>query len=1118
MPAVTRIEAQVEGAREAQFLADSMRSIEATTRTLNPVLRDFGRFAKGAGRGIRVMDRAALKFKRTMNELSQGSIQLNRSLDIFSKKNPLGRQVATAEDLNASLRETQDLLKRINSASRGSSTRQSGRRLSEGQRRYNRQLGRTTSHLNRIDRAFKFLRRTAILAFSGFAVAHFVEGLARGADEVTNIRNLIAAAGNAAERLPEHMAEVRRIAFETFTPLEGAGRLYARILRSSDRLGLSMRQSVLITEAFQQSLALSGADAREMLSSSIQFGQALSSGRLAGDELKSILESNSFFTQRLADAYGEINSIDISLNEFKELGAQGKLTSDTLSQLTLRVVPRINEAFGRFNRTFQHAFNNFRTGIGLMLNDLGNFLDETFGIRDAILRLADDLDEVFGSEGSAFDTLTLGDVTGAIKAFFGNAADALQVSLGRINFDRVTTGLVGSLTGIGDTIRVFIRRFFDNLATVASQITPGRIDAVVDAVVQGVRSAMERLDQSFNDSLSGVAFTRQLVGVGLSIYLGYLQTLGTVIIEGAFLFGRFLFDQYQRLSTRLERYLHQDRIDERTASTQRAIRDAGAQPGTLAGAHGSAQILLDELSARGRDFFFRDGQQIDNLSRTAILLADATNGLAEATRLSSEPILADSFGAEIAGAQAQLTSNTDLLFNQLRQLVDVLSDTGLTEDFSESVRSAIGDTLASALDQIGSGDVQGAASTVDSVLAQLQRVFSISDPGQASELEGLRAFIQDGLAVNKRLATNLTNLTAASDLDFDARVSEVRAQRAADLIAAQERYTAAVDLSTRVLEQTNLSDREGFDNDARIVNQDEAFDQARDKTREYFGDTFDIVEGFIDDVLDAALVDGDTARAALADISEASRRQAQFRQAQRFIDIERATQQREEAKLIKQRLLNAEIPQDLPGADTRGFFARLLDFTNQDDFTDVGEAMRQNVTRSIANALNTGQGLAEVGKSILAALAGALNDRLAENLVSIFDPLFNSITDALTGDTASQAFEQIGAFLSSALQGILSGIGGAAGGIGGFLGSLFSGTPAAHEGARVGRESLIRVLPEETIRTPAQERSLQRRLTGGNSGGTTINIPITGDVDQATLRAIFNNAAEVNAILSRGAA
>src|SRR5690606_18337378 len=84
--------------------------------------------------------------------------------------------------------------------------------------------------------------------------------------------------------------ELRGIASRTRQDLTATVDAYQGMSRATKALGLSQSDTLKATETLNKLVTISGKSAQESAAGLMQFSQALSSGRLQGDELRSVFE------------------------------------------------------------------------------------------------------------------------------------------------------------------------------------------------------------------------------------------------------------------------------------------------------------------------------------------------------------------------------------------------------------------------------------------------------------------------------------------------------------------------------------------------------------------------------------------------------------------------------------------------------------------------------------------------------------------------------------------------------------------------------------------------------------------------------------------------------------
>ncbi len=217
------------------------------------------------------------------------------------------------------------------------------------EKRFERMNGRI---LRTQDQLGSDLRRS----FAAIGVGLAIKEVTQYADSWTAAQNKVAAAGVAQRDLGARMSEVADIARETRSSFGAVADLYSKVTRVSDQLGLSQRDVARLTENVAKSFVAGGSAASEQAAGILQLSQALGSGVLQGEELKSIRENAPLLAKAIADSVGS------SVADLKELGAQGKLTSDVVARAIINATS-IQADFARTNATVAQSLTNLRTSF-----------------------------------------------------------------------------------------------------------------------------------------------------------------------------------------------------------------------------------------------------------------------------------------------------------------------------------------------------------------------------------------------------------------------------------------------------------------------------------------------------------------------------------------------------------------------------------------------------------------------------------------------------------------------------------------------------------------------------------------------------------------------------------
>ncbi len=130
-----------------------------------------------------------------------------------------------------------------------------------------------------------------------------------------------AQAGQAAARIQQVLG------ISTVEATNSFAQLYAA-LRGT---GIGLQQLEVLFVGISNAARLSGAGTAEASAALLQLKQGLASGRLQGDELRSVLEQLPAFSQAIAAELG------VSVGKLRDLGSEGKITSDIIFNAAKRL-------------------------------------------------------------------------------------------------------------------------------------------------------------------------------------------------------------------------------------------------------------------------------------------------------------------------------------------------------------------------------------------------------------------------------------------------------------------------------------------------------------------------------------------------------------------------------------------------------------------------------------------------------------------------------------------------------------------------------------------------------------------------------------------------------------
>lgn len=195
------------------------------------------------------------------------------------------------------------------------------------------------------------------------------------ADDWAAVDSRVKLATKSAEEHKHALDEIFAISQRSGQDYLASADLFSKVNRNASDLGLSLDDTLNLTEIIGQTMTIGGGDSAAQQAALMQLGQALGSGALRGDELNSIIEQAPRLANAIADSFG------VPIGQLKDLGKEGKLTSKELAQGLLRQAEKIQKEFDQMPKTFGRGMTLLRNKAGQLIDRVVNKaskLGETF--------------------------------------------------------------------------------------------------------------------------------------------------------------------------------------------------------------------------------------------------------------------------------------------------------------------------------------------------------------------------------------------------------------------------------------------------------------------------------------------------------------------------------------------------------------------------------------------------------------------------------------------------------------------------------------------------------------------------------------------------------------------
>ena len=136
---------------------------------------------------------------------------------------------------------------------------------------------------------------------------------------------------------------------------------YGAIVDNVAKLGLlagdafnDTSEIVAFTETMQKAFKISGASTSEATNAMYQLNQAMASGRLQGDEYRSIIENAPLLAQAIADYCG------VSRGELKELSSAGAISADVIKAAVFNMAEDVEQKFAEMPMRFSDVWTSIK--------------------------------------------------------------------------------------------------------------------------------------------------------------------------------------------------------------------------------------------------------------------------------------------------------------------------------------------------------------------------------------------------------------------------------------------------------------------------------------------------------------------------------------------------------------------------------------------------------------------------------------------------------------------------------------------------------------------------------------------------------------------------------------
>lgn len=378
---------------------------------------------------------------------------------------------------------------------------------------------------NKISSIFRKLSKFGMISsmIGGLTGGLSFAGIAKASDE-NSLRN---------SRLGMVTNDVAGLKQKTFAASQQSGADYGQQLDSIAKLKMLTKglfnddEAVKFTSTLDKAFKVSGTSAGEASAAMYQLNQAMTSGKLQGDEFRSVMENAPILAQKIAESMG------VSMAQLKKLGSEGKITSDVIKKAVLGSADDIEAKYNQmpltFGKVWQQTQNAGQQAMDGLLTKVNQLLNTPMG-----QKMAQDLQGAF----TGFAGMANGALDGILNIFgklnfapllepLKGIGQTISQAFSGIGGEGLTNGIAGALNGIIS----LAGKVAGVVGQMISGINFGQISQIFGEIMNAFNSFWSSIDLGSIGNMLSMAFSgfMQIVTMLAPTFAPILQTLAVIV-------------------------------------------------------------------------------------------------------------------------------------------------------------------------------------------------------------------------------------------------------------------------------------------------------------------------------------------------------------------------------------------------------------------------------------------------------------------------------------------------------------------------------------------------------------------------------------------------------------
>ena len=339
-------------------LIPGINRLSSALERLKKALTNIGSVTRGFGSFITQLDKLS-KLQITNSMVSNFRQLFDAFAKGLSRLTNLQQLIRDLSTLIPAIMRLASYLRQCNSAINGLN------RATGAGRRGLGDLGNAARHASE---SFNFLtrsmqstisdiRRVAAMVYVIQNTIQGVKGMAEQLDRLNVVKNKIRGLYESEEKAVEITDMIYRSAQDARTSMDAFSTTFLKVQLATEKYGFTAQEAVDMTNTLAKALTIGGATASETASVMLQMSQALSKGKLDGDEFRSVMENSPVLMRALAREAGKaMGVVGAGQKELMQWSRTGKLTIDILLNALKNMKGEMDRKFNGTTETITQAF------------------------------------------------------------------------------------------------------------------------------------------------------------------------------------------------------------------------------------------------------------------------------------------------------------------------------------------------------------------------------------------------------------------------------------------------------------------------------------------------------------------------------------------------------------------------------------------------------------------------------------------------------------------------------------------------------------------------------------------------------------------------------------------